>query len=176
MNAYDWEILLLVMKLKGSKDVLSSIVKTAQMGQVGIRSVLDTNMRPGLRSALESQLREYDSIEKNRDLPIGEDIGNGILRVNLAALKPEDLERLGAVFLRSAAEHTGDPARFLEKLDVLRTLTREGVFAFGTQELESYLDDYGRAGYPPVSHSDFYREKYKPAYRIVLRKYWEATE
>ena len=33
------------------------------MGQVGIRSVLDTSMRPGLRKALESQLREYDSIE-----------------------------------------------------------------------------------------------------------------
>ena len=33
------------------------------MGQVGIRSVLDTTMRPGLRRALESQLREYDSIE-----------------------------------------------------------------------------------------------------------------
>lgn len=33
------------------------------MGQVGIRSVLDTTMRPGLRKALESQLQEYDSIE-----------------------------------------------------------------------------------------------------------------
>ena len=33
------------------------------MGQVGIRSVLDTSMRPGLRKALESQLHEYDSIE-----------------------------------------------------------------------------------------------------------------
>lgn len=33
------------------------------MGQVGIRSVLDTSMRPGLRKALESQLQEYDSIE-----------------------------------------------------------------------------------------------------------------
>lgn len=33
------------------------------MGQVGIRSVLDTSMRPGLRKALESQLREYDIIE-----------------------------------------------------------------------------------------------------------------
>ena len=30
---------------------------------LGIRSVLDTTMRPGLRKALESQLREYDSIE-----------------------------------------------------------------------------------------------------------------
>lgn len=43
--------------------MLSSILKTTQMGQVGIRSVLDTSMRPGLRKALETQLQEYDSIE-----------------------------------------------------------------------------------------------------------------
>ena len=51
------------MKLKDSKEILSSVLKTTQMGQVGIRSVLDTSMRPGLRKALESQLHEYDSIE-----------------------------------------------------------------------------------------------------------------
>lgn len=56
-------ILPMVMKMKNSKEMLSSILKTTQMGQVGIRSVLDTNMRPGLRKALESQLREYDLIE-----------------------------------------------------------------------------------------------------------------
>lgn len=33
------------------------------MGQIGIRSILDTAMRPTLRKALESQLQEYDSIE-----------------------------------------------------------------------------------------------------------------
>lgn len=49
--------------MKNSKEILSSILKTTQMGQVGIRSVLDTSMRPGLRKALESQLQEYDSIE-----------------------------------------------------------------------------------------------------------------
>lgn len=49
--------------MKSSKDLLSSILKTTQMGQIGIRSVLDTTMRPGLRKALESQLQEYDSIE-----------------------------------------------------------------------------------------------------------------
>ena len=49
--------------MKNNKEILSSILKTTQMGQVGIRSVLDTCMLPGLRSALESQLREYDSIE-----------------------------------------------------------------------------------------------------------------
>ena len=49
--------------MKNSKEILSSVVKTAQMGKTGIRSVLDTSMRPSLRKALESQLREYDSIE-----------------------------------------------------------------------------------------------------------------
>ena len=49
--------------MKNSREILSSVLKTTQMGQIGIRSVLDTSMRPGLRKALESQLREYDSIE-----------------------------------------------------------------------------------------------------------------
>ena len=49
--------------MKTSQEVLSSILKTTQMGQIGIRSVLDTSMQPSLRAALESQLREYDSIE-----------------------------------------------------------------------------------------------------------------
>lgn len=56
-------ILLLVINMKESKELLSSILKTTQMGQVGIRSVLDSNMRPTLRKALETQLQEYDSIE-----------------------------------------------------------------------------------------------------------------
>jgi len=49
--------------MKTSRQVLSSVLKTTQMGQVGIRSVLDTSMRPGLRKTLESQLQEFDAIE-----------------------------------------------------------------------------------------------------------------
>lgn len=49
--------------MKNSQQILSSVLKTTQMGQIGIRSVLDTRMRPGLRLALEQQLREYDQIE-----------------------------------------------------------------------------------------------------------------
>ena len=39
------------------------MLKTIQLGQVEIRSVLDTTLGTSLRSALESQLREYDSME-----------------------------------------------------------------------------------------------------------------
>ncbi len=54
--------------MKNSREILTSILKTTQMGQIGIRSVLDTSMRPGLRKALESQLHEYDSIETEAHL------------------------------------------------------------------------------------------------------------
>jgi spore coat protein CotF len=50
--------------MKTGKEVLSSALKTTQMGQIGIRSVLDTTMKPQLRQALEDQLKEYDALEK----------------------------------------------------------------------------------------------------------------
>lgn len=49
--------------MKTGKEILSSVLKTTQMGQVGIRSVMDASVQPDLRKALESQLREYDCIE-----------------------------------------------------------------------------------------------------------------
>ena len=50
--------------MKDSKDILSSILKTTQMGQIGIRSILKTHLNSGLRTELHSQLREYDTIER----------------------------------------------------------------------------------------------------------------
>lgn len=49
--------------MKNGRQVLTTVLRTAQMGQTGIRSVLDTSMRPGLRKALEGQLQEFDTIE-----------------------------------------------------------------------------------------------------------------
>lgn len=49
--------------MKNNQDILSSILKTTQMGQIGIRSVLDTRLKPELRQAMVSQLKEYDTIE-----------------------------------------------------------------------------------------------------------------
>lgn len=50
--------------MKGSKDLLSSILKTTQMGQIGIRCVLKAPVRASLHAALQSQLKEYDIIER----------------------------------------------------------------------------------------------------------------
>ena len=111
--------------------------------------------------------REYADLEKDQTAPLCEDIGNGIVRVNLTALKEEDLEQLGKAFVDSAAKHKGTLDSFLNKLEVRRTLTAEGVFAFDLDALNSYLSEYEAAGYPAVSHSEQYRQAYKPAYRIL---------
>ena len=49
--------------MKNDRQMLSSILKTTQTGQISIQKILNTSMRPGLRKALQSQLREYNSIE-----------------------------------------------------------------------------------------------------------------
>ncbi|MBQ8834840.1 MAG: hypothetical protein IJ001_07955 [Oscillospiraceae bacterium] len=112
--------------------------------------------------------REYAMVEKNASKPLYEEIGNGIVRVNLAAVKEEDLEKLGQDFIRSAAEHKGNLNSFLSKLDVLKKLTAQGVFNFGSNELDVYLTEYEKTGYPLVSHSLEYRAFYKPSYRIIV--------
>ena len=115
--------------------------------------------------------REYATLEKDPTAALYEDIGNGIVRVNLAAVKPEDLEQLGRDFIRSAAKHKGTLDSFLNKLEVLRMLTTEGVFVFDLDALNTYLSEYKAAGYPAVSHSEQYRQAYKPAYRIIRNAY-----
>ena len=113
--------------------------------------------------------REYADLEKDPTAPMYEDIGNGIVRVNLAAVREEDLEQLGQDFIASAAKHKGTLDSFLNKLEVLQTLTTEGVFAFDLDALNAYLSEYKAAGYPAVSHSEQYRQAYKPSYRVILK-------
>lgn len=50
--------------MKDSKDLLSSILKTAQMGQVGIRAVMKADIDQNLKHALTHQLEEYAQIEQ----------------------------------------------------------------------------------------------------------------
>lgn len=49
--------------MKTNKEMLSSLLKTTQMGQIGIRCVRKAAVNTELKQALDSQLREYDAIE-----------------------------------------------------------------------------------------------------------------
>jgi hypothetical protein len=114
--------------------------------------------------------REYESLAHDPSQPLWEAIGNGLVRVMLNAIDGNDysIRQLGEDFIRSSEAHQGNPDGFLIKLDILRKVTASGAFGFTLEELEAYLEEYKRAGYPMISHSEQYRQAYKPAYRIVL--------
>ena len=112
-------------------------------------------------------MREYETVEHDDTLPLNEDIGNGICRLNLRALDPEklSLEKLNDIFVRSAEIHRGEMESFKRKLDVLH----EVDFGFTKSELDDYISEYITSGCPMESHSENYRKLYSPAYRVVLR-------
>lgn len=114
-------------------------------------------------------LREYQQTPRNPSIPLLEDIGNGIVRVNLAALDACHFspDALGDAFLRSARLPRGNLASFHDKLRQLTDLTHEGRMPFTPEALSAYLEGYLLQGCPPVSHSDAYRTAYRPAYRVV---------
>lgn len=116
---------------------------------------------------------EWASTPYDPGVPPVEDIGNGMVRVALAALRLTDdaLRTLNRDFLRSAQAHEGRRKTFLDKLDTLCMLAEEKVFSFTRQELEAYLERYVSAGCGPLSHSPAYREAYRPAYRVVKRSF-----
>lgn len=118
-------------------------------------------------ACLEYLRREYAGVVRDPQCPLYEDIGNGIVRVQLAALAPEQLDALGRAFLRCAQSHRGTMEGFLKKLALLQAMTEAGCFAFSPGQLAQYLEAYERAGFPAVSHSGAYREAYHPAYRII---------
>lgn len=116
---------------------------------------------------------EYSQVTQSADEPLAEEIGNGMVRVNLRALDAHGYcaEQLGADFIRCAALQQGSPDSFRKKLDTLRQLAKEGSLPFSFDALEQYLDQYEKAGFPMVSHSPQYRAAYAPAYRVIRKEF-----
>lgn len=121
-------------------------------------------------ACLEYLHREYAATPQT-DAPLLEDIGNGMVRVSLCALDAHGYTpaQLGQDFIRSAAAVTGSTEAFEKDLVLLAELTRAGKMPFSSAELEEYLAQYTKAGYPAVSHSETYRNTYRPAYRVLQR-------
>ena len=121
--------------------------------------------------SLKYLLAEYAAIQHTFPQKTYEDIGNGLVRVHLSAIQISDLNVLNEAFVSTANAHKGTLSAFLEKLEILKSLTAQGMFVFEKEELQSYLQEYSKAGYPPVSHSQTYKDLYNPAYRVVRKNF-----
>ncbi|NLC67359.1 MAG: hypothetical protein GX754_00935 [Clostridiaceae bacterium] len=142
--------------------------------------------------------QEFSSLKKNLDKgsnesnnahvgELFEDIGNNLVRLNLLPLltkkcgtgtnpgagnnMPVELSTVNSFFVNTANSISGKKKRFEEKLGIFRKCCKDGLLPFTITEADNYLEDYRAKGYPPVSHSEIYRQAYRPAYRIVDARY-----
>ena len=122
--------------------------------------------------SMKRLIAEMESTPTNSTLPLKEDIGNGLVRVNLAAMSEHYMtpEQLNRAFVKSANSVCGSVESFEEKLKIAYRIVKEKnkLLSFSADALRHCLEEYSKVGYPPVSHSKTYKEIYAPAYRVVL--------
>jgi len=98
--------------------------------------------------------------------------GGRVLRVNLRSWKaagrpPTPVLR---AFLATGREHQRDAARFEQYWAEVVDLARESRIPFDAGMLARHGAGMRAGNYPAVSHSDAYRRRHAPAYRVVSRK------
>ncbi len=107
-----------------------------------------------------------------------EDIGGSLCRMNLRSLTSLGItvETANRFFVETADSARGTLESFEFKLDVLLELCRNGELPLKPEIAETYIRELKKKGYPPVSHSEEYREAYAPAYRVVKAAYRDYIE
>lgn len=112
---------------------------------------------------IESELREM----KRCDSPLIERLDGEYSRIGLGQIElgmsPLTLAR---IFCISARREDGE-ARLLSMIETVRDMAKEGALPFGPEALDAALALWRAEGYPPIRHSERFRELYAPAYRVV---------
>ena len=118
-----------------------------------------------------------------------EDLGEGLSRVYLSPLRSVFTDNrlcakiVNAIFIESASLFKGTTEGYYEKLDILLSLIEHKAFesiCFLEENMRwvndysfslKYINAHKEEGCPMLRHSESYRAKYNPAYRIVLNEF-----
>ncbi len=118
--------------------------------------------------AAAARLRvEWDEIDADDTAPLSIPLGGGLCRLNLRrckalGLSPDTVARL---FVLTAQHVTPDRSGLEQALELICSLP------FPPGLAEAYLSAYRAQGCPMVSHSEAFRARYSPSYRIVFGYY-----
>jgi len=118
---------------------------------------------------LQAEFESLSFNEGHQSPLLFEEIGNGLCRLNLRALKDSDinLRTVNRFFVCTANQAAGSIQSFEAELDIFRKCCRDKELPYLPGEVEAYLLHYKNQGFPAVSHSASFRAHYQPAYRIV---------
>lgn len=117
----------------------------------------------------ERIIKEYESIKVSADI---EKLDGNYCRVPLSYLKMGlSAATLARLFILSAKKEENGEAKLSEKLNTAKELIKEGVLPFSAECFEAELCRWESLGFPAISHSDIFREKYCPSYRVIASEF-----
>ena len=115
--------------------------------------------------------KEYENSDKASDASVDE-LDGEYSRVHLSVLgKGLRAETLGKLFFMSGKKELDGALRIEEKLASLKSLIEENKLPFDISEYNSAVAEWKKQGYPAVHHSEAFRKNYRPAYRVVSKRF-----
>lgn len=119
------------------------------------------------QAAVDRLCAEWDTVEPDENAPLFYPLGARLCRLNLSACKALGLSfrTVAKLFILTAKQVNPDQKGLEESLELVYSLP------FAQEQVEEYLSQYRAQGCPMISHSDHFRLRYSPAYRIVSEYY-----
>lgn len=107
-----------------------------------------------------------------------ENISDSFSRLDLYKAKQAGLlyETINKLFVQTVKHKIGTLKGFEQSVLVFIEMCRKGMLPFSAAEVERYIEQYKQGGCGPVSHSEKYKELYKPCYRLVLSYFEKYIE
>jgi len=138
------------------------VVKLCYQAAFGAEHILSNHAQ-----ALKYFRDEYAATPAD-DKPLQEYIAPTVCRVNLSAWKRLKLnpDWLWSLFVIAASPEKNQDV-FASCIAQADELSKAMAFPFSYTEWQGYIREYAKLDLPPVRHSAAYRDKEKPAYRII---------
>ena len=78
---------------------------------------------------------------------------------------------LGGLFYLSAKKEANGAKQLTLSLKAVAELVEEGKLPFNKDEYYAILQEWEKAGFPAIRHSNEFRESYNPCYRVIANRF-----
>ena len=129
------------------------------------------HMLTSLDHAIHGIEKEASSLSVGED-PVTEELDGDYCRIPLSYLnKGLSPKTLGQLFFLSAGEPKGEVSDLLTRLETVKEMILEEILPFSMRAFEEAFAKWEAEGFPALHHSAIFRDTYKPAYRVIAKKY-----
>lgn len=124
------------------------------------------------RNACTERIISEHASSSFSDTPMIEELDGSYVRLSLSIIdEGMSPSTLASLFSCSARKEPHGIVALEEKLNIFMTMIEEGKTPLNREESFAYIRSWKQQHYPAISHSDVYKQAYRPSYRLVHKDY-----